>query len=168
MLKAYLRFLLDYDGKYLVQELNLMNLKYIKEWEEAPIDDICANIKVNGYSQKCLDDTNPQTFVTTPGASWNVKALAMYNWLNNTKHLGSEPIYGGKLKVYTLKGSKEGKDVYFAYEGTKYPKWANEHAPIDRKRMYQKFVLDPFNRILSNASLPIMNADGSIQMALFN
>lgn len=168
MLKDYLKFLLDYDGKYLVQELNLKNIQNIKRWGTLPIDEICANIKVNGYMQKCTDDTDPNGYITTPGASWNVKALAMYNWLNNTKHLGSEPIYGGKVKVYTIKGSDPKKgDIYFAYEGTKYPKWADQYAPVDRKRMYQKFVLDPFNRILANANLPVMNADGSIQMDLF-
>ena len=169
MLKEYLKFFLDYDGKYLVQELNLLNMKNIKEWEQAPIDNICANIRVNGYAQKCINDTDPNGFVCKQGASWNVKALAMYNWLNNTRHLGSEPIYGGKLKVYTMKGSSDKNgDVYFAYEGTKYPKWAPENAPVDRKRMYQKFVLDPFNRILSNAGYPVMQVDGSIQMGLFN
>jgi hypothetical protein len=168
-LKSLLRFLLEYDGKYLVQELNLLNIKFVKEFEEAPIDNVCGNIKVNGYMQKIISDTNPNGFQTKPGASFNVKALAMYNWLNNTKKLGSEPIYGGKLKIYTIKGSSAKKgDIYFAYESTKYPKWGDKYAPIDRRRMYQKYVLDPFNRILESANLPILHADGSIQMSLFD
>ena len=74
----------------------------------------------------------------------------------------------GKLKYYTVKGSSEKNgDIYFAYEGTKYPKWANEYAPVDAKRMYQKFVLDPINRILASAALPILNVDGSLQISLF-
>jgi hypothetical protein len=124
---------------------------------------------VNGYFQKIISDTNPNGFETVTGASSNVKALAMYNWLNNKHHLGSEPIYGGKLKIYTMKGSSEKNgDIYFAYEGTKYPKWADQYAPVDRKRMYKKFVLDPINRILESAALPILNVDGSIQFGLFN
>lgn len=167
-LKQMLRFMLEYDGKYLTQELNLLSQKFLKEFETADIDLVSGNLKVNGYMQKIIQDTNPNGFETVKGASWNVKALAMYNWLNNTKHLGSEPIYGGKLKVYTMKGSSEKNgDIYFAYEGTKYPKWANEYAPSDRKRMYKKFVLDPINRILGSAGMPLLRVDGCIQATLF-
>lgn len=167
-LKQMLQFILEYDGKYLTQELNLMSQKFLKEFQMADVDMISGNLRVNGYMQKVINDTSPNGFVTTPGAPFNVKALAMYNWLNNVHHLGSEPIYGGKLKYYTVKGSsKKNGDIYFAYEGTKHPKWANKYAPIDPIRMYQKFVLDPINRILSSAALPILHTDGSIQFSLF-
>lgn len=167
-LKQMLRFLLEYDGKYLTQELNLMSQKFLKEFEQGDIDAISGNLKINGYTQKIIQDTDPNGFQTVTGASFNVKALAMYNWLNNVHHLGSEPIYGGKMKYYTIKGSsKKNGDTYFAYEGTKYPKWANEYAPCDRKRMYDKFVLDPINRILGSAGLPLLRVDGSIQVSLF-
>lgn len=167
-LKEMLRFILEYDGKYLTQELNLMSQKFLKEFQVADIDLISGNLRVNGYMQKVLNDTNPNGFETVTGASFNVKALALYNWLNNTKNLGSEPIYGGKLKYYTVKGSSEKNgDIYFAYEGTKYPKWADQYAPVDTRRMYQKFVLDPINRLLRSAGMPLLNVDGSIQMGLF-
>lgn len=167
-LKQMLRFLLEYDGKYLTQELNLMSQKFLKEFEEADVDMISGNLRVNGYLQKVVQDTDPNGFTTVPKAPFNVKALAMYNWLNNIHHLGSEPIYGGKLKYYTMKGSSEKNgDIYFAYEGTKHPKWAEKYAPIDPRRMYQKFVLDPINRILSSASMSLLRADGSIQLDLF-
>lgn len=167
-LKQMLRFILEYDGKYLAQELNIMSQKFLNEFQGADIDMISGNLRVNGYLQKVIQDTDPDGFTTAPKAPFNVKALAMYNWLNNVHHLGSEPIYGGKLKYYTVKGSSEKNgDIYFAYEGTKYPKWANEYAPVDAKRMYQKFVLDPINRILASAALPILNVDGSLQISLF-
>lgn len=167
-LKQMLRFLLEYDGKYLTQELNLMSQKFLKDFQTADIDHISGNLRVNGYMSKVISDTDPTGFKTTKGASFNVKALALYNWLNNTHHFGSEPIYGGKLKYYTIKGSsKKNGDIYFAYEGTKYPKWAHEYAPVDPKRMYEKFVLDPINRILESASLPLLRSDGSIQLGLF-
>ena len=167
-LKKMLRFILEYDGQYLVQELNLMSQKFLREFQEAPIDDISGNLKVNGYTKKVIDDRNPNGFVTATGTSFNVKALAMYNWLNNVHHFGSEPIYGGKLKYYTIKGStaKDG-DKYFAYEGTKYPAWADKYAPVDRRKMYQKFVLDPINRILESAGVPTLRIDGCIQVSLF-
>ena len=167
-LKKMVRFLLEYDGKYLTQELNLMSQQFRKQFGEAYIDDICQNIKINGYMSKCLDDKNPKGPVLKKGATANVKALALYNWLNNTKKLGSEPIYGGKLKIYTIQGSSKKKgDIYFAYEGTRYPKWASRYAPVDTNRMYEKFVLDPINRILGSANLPLLRIDGSIQLGLF-
>ena len=116
-LKQMLRFLLEYDGKYLTQELNLMSQKFLKDFQTADIDHISGNLRVNGYMDKVISDTDPKGFKTVTGASFNVKALAMYNWLNNTHHFGSEPIYGGKLKYYTIKGSnKKNGDIYFAYE----------------------------------------------------
>lgn len=167
-LKKMLQFILEYDGKYLTQELNLMSQKFLKEFESSDVDMISGNLRVNGYLQKVIQDTDPNGYTTTPKTPFNVKALAMYNWLNNIHHLGSEPIYGGKLKYYTMKGSSEKNgDIYFAYEGTKHPKWANEYAPIDPRRMYQKFVLDPINRILSSAGMPLLRLDGSIQLDLF-
>ena len=97
-LKQMLRFLLEYDGKYLTQELNIMSQRFLKEFQESDIDMISGNLRVNGYLQKVIQDTDPNGYTTVPGAPFNVKALAMYNWLNNIHHLGSEPIYGGKLK----------------------------------------------------------------------
>ena len=167
-LKKMLQFILEYDGKYLTQELNLMSQKFLKEFESSDVDMISGNLRVNGYLQKVIQDTDPNGFATIPKTPFNVKALAMYNWLNNIHHLGSEPIYGGKLKYYTMNGSSEKNgDIYFAYEGTKHPKWAKEYAPIDPRRMYQKFVLDPINRILSSAGMPLLRLDGSIQLDLF-
>ena len=170
-LKKLLRFILEYDGKYLSQEMNLKSMEYLDEWMNAPIDLICENKNINGYMSRIVSDDDPNTQgpVTAKGAAYGVKALAMYNWIVNTKHLQDANIYGGKMKIYTIKGSSiKNGDIYFAYEGTKYPKWADQYAPIDRRRMYQKFVLDPVNRLLSSANMPILNLDGSIQMSLFD
>ena len=124
-IKKLLRFLLEYNGKYLIQELNLMNMEFIKEFNVAEIDDVCANVRVNGYLDRILDDTNPNGYITTKGAAVGVRALAMYNWLNNVHHLGAEPLYGGKLKFYHVQKKSRGeREEGFAYESTKYPKWA--------------------------------------------
>ncbi len=166
--KEFLRFLLEYDGKYLSQELNLLNQKYLKEFEVADIEKICANIRVNKYTQHVLDDRDPKGIKYTTGASYNSKALAMYNWLNNIHKFGEEPIYGGKVKCYTMQGSNlKNGDIYFAFESMKYPKWAETYAPVDRVRMYDKYVLDPINRILEAIHMPLLNSDGSIQLNLF-
>lgn len=168
--KEFLRFLLEYEGKYLAQELSIRNRNYIEQFKNANIEDICANIRVNKYTQHVASDNDPSTNgpVYIKGATFNSKALAMYNWINNTKRLGAAPIYGGKVKCYTMKGSSEKTgDIYFAFESMNYPAWADTYAPADRMRMYQKYVLDSFNRILSAINLPVLNVDGSIQLDLF-
>jgi hypothetical protein len=168
--KEFLRFLLEYDGKYLSQELSIRNRNYIEQFKNANIEDICANIRVNKYTQYVASDNDPSTNgpVCINRAPFNSKALAMYNWINNTKRLGAAPIYGGKVKCYTMKGSSEKTgDIYFAFESMNYPAWADVYAPVDRMRMYQKYVLDSFNRILSAINLPVLNVDGSIQLDLF-
>jgi hypothetical protein len=166
--KDFLKFLLEYEGRYLSQELTLLNRKYIKEFEEAPLENICLNTKVNKYAKHIINDKDPSGIKFANGASYNSKALGLYNWLNNVHKFGSEPLYGGKVKCYTVKGSSEKTgDTYFAFESMKYPRWANEYAPVDRMRMYDKYVLSPFNRILEAIGMPVLNIDGSIQLGLF-
>ena len=46
-LKQMLRFLLEYDGKYLTQELNIMSQKFLKEFQASDIDLISGNLRVN-------------------------------------------------------------------------------------------------------------------------
>lgn len=166
-LKEMLRFLLEYDGRYLAQELNLMSQKFLQEFKSADIDMVSGNLRINGYMNKVISDKGGSGPVYDKGTSFNVKALALYNWLNNTHKLGSEPIYGGKMKYYIVKTQNPKDTTYFAYEGTKYPQWADKYAPADRVTMYQKFVLDSINRILESANLPILHVDGNIQLALF-
>jgi len=166
-LKEMLRFLLEYDGRYLAQELNLMSQKFLQEFKSADIDVVSGNLRINGYMNKVISDKGGLGPVYDKGTSFNVKALALYNWLNNTHKLGSEPIYGGKMKYYIVKTQNPKDTTYFAYEGTKYPQWADKYAPADRITMYQKFVLDSINRILESANLPILHVDGNIQLALF-
>lgn len=166
--KEFLKFLLEYDGRYLSQELSILNQKYMKEYENAFLEDICINTRVNKYANHVKSDVDPSGPKFYSKASFNSKALALYNWLNNTKKFGSEPIYGGKVKCYTVQGSSENSgDIYFAFESMKYPQWADQYAPIDRMRMYDKYVLDPINRILSAIGMPVLRIDGSIQLAMF-
>lgn len=168
ILSDMMRFLLDYDGKYLVQELNLLNVKYLQEFRKASIEDICANVKCNTYA-KYVEDDSGEYLKLAPKAPANVQALARLNWLNNKYKLGTEPLYGGKIKMYCIEGSSaKNGDMYFGFESNKYPKWAEKHAPVDRVRMYEKYVLAPFNRILEDIKMPLMTSDGCIQIDLFN
>ena len=76
-------------------------------------------------------------------------------------------IYGGKLKLYIIKGSNYTNRTGFAFMSGSYPEWAEKYAPVDRCDMFQKYVLDPLNRITDAANLPGLNIDGSIQISLF-
>ena len=170
LLKDMLKFMLEYDGKYLSQELNLLNIQFREIWNLAPIEDICANVRCNKYTEYVADDTDK--LILKPKCPPNVQALARYNYLNNTNKFGAEPLYGGKIKQYIIKPMNRTKasqrvDQFFGFESNKYPKWADYYAPIDRTQMYQNYVLDPINRILEAIGMPLLKIDGSIQMGLF-
>ena len=50
----------------------------------------------------------------------------------------------------------------------RYPKWADQYAPVDRAKMFEKTFLDPLNRI-TNGSMGMvpLKIDGYIQTTLF-
>jgi hypothetical protein len=56
---------------------------------------------------------------------------------------------------------------YFAFQSGNYPKWAEQYAPICRPIMYEKMMIDPFNRIIESSGIGKLNSDGSMQMGLF-
>ena len=165
ILKDMVRFMLENaDDKYLVQKMNLRLMDLKKQWDEAPIEDVCENKGVNGYTKYIINDTL-QCLVVAPKCPANVRALGNYNRIRQYNHLPGAPIYGGKVKVYQF---RSGNDYdYFAFQSMEYPDWAPQYAPIDRNRMFQQFVLDPLNRITSAARLPELHLDGSIQISLF-
>ena len=55
---------------------------------------------------------------------------------------------------------------YFAFQSGNYPQWAEEHAPACRPIMFEKMMIDPFNRIIESSGIGKLVADGSIQMGL--
>lgn len=169
VLKHLVRFLLENDDKYLTQKLNIEAQRLKQDFMKADIDAICGSLNVHNYTKYIIDDKGEQ-LKTTKGAPSNVKALGYYNWLNNHHRLGSENIYGGKLKWYIVdtKGSVKGSEIRMAYPARNYPKWGEKYAPVNKIAMFQLFVLDPFNRILEAIGLPIINIDGSIQQSLFS
>ena len=165
ILSGMVRFMLENSNdKYLINKLNIELQKYQDQWNEKDIDDICPNIKVNGYRKYIIDDTG-QSLKTMPKCPSNVRGLGNYNRIRNFYHLPGDAIYGGKLKQYEYRSGNEWE--YFSYEAMNYPNWGNEYAPIDRTHMFQKYVLDPLNRILVPSGLPELNTDHSVQMLLF-
>lgn len=166
ILSGMVRFLLENSNEeYLVQKLNLELQKYKDEWNTTAIDNICPNIKVNGYRKYILDDTREKLMVASKCPA-NVRGLGNYNRMRNFYRLPGDELYAGKLKQYEYRVGQQWD--YFSYEAMKCPSWAEKYAPIDRSHMFQKYVLDPLNRILTPAGLPELNIDNSIQLDIFS
>lgn len=171
LLKKVTRFYLeDQTNEYMLQKLNIKMQEIKKEYYKADIEDICANMRVNNYTKYVLDDNNPNGVVTAPKCPANVRALGNYNNIRNVNHLDGEAIYGGKLKCYMYYPKNAGlkTDVsYFAFKSMDYPKWADEYAPVCKEKMFQQYVLDPFNRIIESNGIGTLRIDGSIEMSLW-
>jgi hypothetical protein len=170
------RYLLEDSGdsQYLLHRLNAKMQEEKRLYYDADIDDICASMKVNGYKQYMICDNDPyRGLMVKPKCPANVRAAGNYNRLRQIHKLPGDPIYGGKVKyyVYYPDGAipkKNGKNnvEYFAYQAKNYPKWADTYAPVARGLMFQKFTMDPFNRILEAIGIGTLNLDGSVQMGL--
>lgn len=171
-LKRMVRYLLeDTEEDYITQRLNIKMQEEKTKYFAAPIEDICASVGINGYTKYILNDTG-ETLQVAPKCPSNVRALGTYNWLRNKYNLPGDPWYGGsKFKIYMFrpKGAGVKSDLsYFAFQRGKYPKWADQYAPISRDEMFRQYMIDPFNRILEAIGYQTLNPDGSIQMNLFN
>lgn len=171
-LKRMVRYLLEDDNpEYITQRLNIKMQEEKVKFFKAPLEDICASVGVNGYTKYILDDTG-ESLQVAPKCPSNVRALGTYNWLRNKYKLPGDPWYGGskfKIYMYRPKGSGIKSDIgYFAFQRGKYPKWADQYAPISRDEMFRQYMIDPFNRILEAIGYQTLNPDGSIQMNLFN
>lgn len=172
-LKRMVRYLLEEeDEQYITQKLNIKMQEEKKKFFEADLEDICASVGINGYMKYITDDADPSGLKVAPKCPSNVRALGIYNWIRNINNLPGEPMYGGsKFKIYMFrpKGSSSKSEVsYFAFQRGKYPKWADQYAPISRDEMFRQYMIDPFNRILEAIGYQTLNPDGSIQMNLFD
>lgn len=167
-LTSTIRYLLENaDTDNLAQKINIKVQEVKREYINGDIEDVCLNQKVNGYNKYVVDDVNELKFAGK--ASVGVKALGLYNWLRAKHKLPGEPIYSGKVKLYVIKNNnKKGEERSFAFVSQHYPKWADQYAPIDRVKMFEKTFLDPLNRMITTgADLPELKVDGYIQTSLF-
>ena len=170
-LQRLTRYLLEDDGdsKYLLHRLNAKMQEEKRLYYAADIDDICASMKINGYKQYMICDNSPFGLQVKAKCPANVRAAGNYNRLRQIHKLPGDPIYGGKVKyyVYMPEGSTKAKDLeYFAYQAQNYPKWADQYAPPAKGAMFQKFTMDPFNRIIEAIGIGTLNLDGSVQMSM--
>ena len=59
ILNSIVRFMLmNSNDKYLVQKMNLELAKYQDQWNRCDIDEICENVRVNGYKKYIISDNN--------------------------------------------------------------------------------------------------------------
>ena len=129
-------------------------------------DYITEAISVSNYWKGIESDDDPKGLKAVKGASFNVKALGLYNWMINTRKYPEDNIYGGKVRCYPIKKtSAKSEDVYFAFPTGGFPSWA---PPIDYNALYTKTVLEPINRIITKIGLPELTLDGAIQIDLFS
>ena len=170
-LQRLVRYLLedDDDDNYLLHRLNIKMQEEKRLYFNADIDDICASMKVNNYNQYIINDSSKAGLIVAAKCPPNVKAAGNYNRIRQVYNLPGDPIYGGKVKYYEYypHGTvKRGNTEYFAYQAKHYPKWADKYAPIAKDVMFQKFTLDPFNRIIEAIGIGTLNLDGSIQLGM--
>ena len=129
-------------------------------------DLITEAISVSNYWKGVESDDDPSGVKILKGAPYNVKALALYNWMINAKKKPGDTIYNGKVRCYLVqKTNAKSEDTYFAYPTGGFPSWA---PPINRNAMYTKTVLEPINRIITKIGLPELTIDGAIQVDLFS
>lgn len=129
-------------------------------------DLITEAISVSNYWKGVESDDDPSGVKILKGAPYNVKALALYNWMINAKKKPGDTVYNGKVRCYLVqKTNAKSEDTYFAYPTGGFPSWA---PPIDRNAMYTKTVLEPINRIITKIGLPELTIDGAIQVDLFS
>jgi len=155
------------NGALCVHEMNIIAQQRKREWDAADIELICPTTSVNYYMKYIEDDTNPLGPVARKKAPFQVKGLAMYNCLRQGYNLPGDPLYGGKMRYYAIKGSNPKNVQFFCFQAGSYPKWAPQYAPIDRSVMYQRCVLDPINRVLEACGMPLLSLTGFIQPNLF-
>lgn len=141
-----------------------------QEWLTRPVEELCENKGVNGYTNYIISDSDPEGVIVAPKCPYHVRALANRNWTIITKKLHAELQYGGKMKIYLVKkhaGAKNKTDQHFAFMAGEYPSWAEKYWPCDRIGCFQKFYLDPLNRILDAIKEKEISSTGYIQPSLF-
>lgn len=172
ILKGLMKRLLEYDGQDLPHQLNKLALEGKQKWNDASIDDISPAISVNNYNKYIISDDGPWGPECEKGTPFQVRGLAYYNWLRQKHHLKGDPLYGGKLKYYIVKPAVQPKkgtpDTIFTFQPSELPEWSQQYAPVDRVALFNKCVLDPFNRILTAIKLPNLSASGYIEANLFD
>lgn len=170
MLKQLVRDLIETEDKNLIHMLNIKMQQCKKEWQDADIESICPTTSVNNYYKYVITDNSIYGPEVEKGCPFAVRGLAMYNSIRQSRNLPGDPLYGGKMRYYIIKTptNKNSQDQFFCFQGSNYPAWAPQYAPINRNAMFERCVLNPFNRILSAIGEKELSINGYIQVSLFD
>lgn len=168
-LKKISRMLLetnDTDENHILSILNQQMQQSKQSWLQADLESICPSVSVNKYTEYVVSDNLPEGPVLKPKCPFAVRGLATYNNIRQINNLSGDPIYGGKLKYYVVQPQsikkKRQDEMVFCFPPSEYPDWAPRYAPINRRAMFEKCVLDPFNRILEGIGFGTLSYDGFI------
>lgn len=165
---GYTKYIIDkytYDEEY-KKYIESFNLKESLRKSKNPD---WKNIKVPPSPNACVIDKTGTLLYTEPKCPANVRGLGNYNTIREAHGLKGDPIYGGKCKIYFYKPTLESESIPFAFQAKNYPKWADEYAPINRDIMFQKYFLDPLNRICTDSmGFDEFTIEGYRQLSLFD
>lgn len=139
-------------------------LKDVKnEFKLANIEEISANRSVSNYKKYILNDQTE--FQVNSGCPIHVRAAGYYNYLlNNSEHKTKYQLItsGQKIRFYHADDSFCN---IFAYVAGDFP---YEFAPeMNHELQFEKFILEPLNRILVPSGLPRLNRNLVYTSALF-
>jgi len=139
-------------------------LKDIKdEFKMANIEDISANRSISNYKKYIIDDKTE--FQIASKCPFHVRAGGYYNYLlNNSKYKNKYQLItsGQKIRFYHT------DDPFcnvFAYIAGDYP--YEFAAQISYEKQFEKFILEPLNRIIVPSGLPQLNRNLVYTTALF-
>lgn len=171
ILKGAVDELIRTEDKNLLHILNMRIQRNLQTWMEADLLDICPSTKVSKYHENFIS-MEPWGPNMVKACNFAVRGAAYYNWLRETHGLIGDPIYSGKVMYYVVKENRRkkssDKDIFFCFQPSNPPKWSEQYAPIDRREMFSRCVLNPFNSILEAMGLQSLCLDGYIKLDLFD
>lgn len=139
-------------------------LKDVKnEFKLANIEEISANRSVSNYKKYILNDKSELQL--NSGCPIHVRAAGHYNYLlNNSEYKNKYQLITSGQKIRFYHASDNFCDI-FAYIAGDFP---YEFAPeMNHELQFEKFILDPLNRILVPSGLPRLNRNLVYTSALF-
>ena len=139
-------------------------LKDVKtEFKLANIEQISANRSVSNYKKYILNDQTE--FQIAKGCPIHVRAAGYYNYLlNNSKYKNKYQLITSGQKIRFYHASDNFNNI-FAYVAGDFP---YEFAPeMNYELQFEKFILEPLNRILVPSGLPRLNRNLVYTSALF-
>lgn len=170
ILKKLITFMLLEMNKndYPLQRLNIRVQEEKNEFMKLPLEEICENISINVYYKYIIDDKNKLELKL--GCPYNVRAAATYNYFINKYKFKDKTIHSGKMRLYNYIDHYTGlnqSEAFIAFEAGNKPDWLEKRCPPARDFMFEKYIINPLNRLTQACKIGILRSDGSIELSLF-